>query len=78
MNLIKHIHLTIGGPGGDPTYHREAVMIKKLLEDAGVQDVVIEDKYEIREERHDDELKLFVGAKPDKVTITVQHYPWGG
>ena len=78
MNLIKEMRIDIAGIGGDPSLHRQAVMLKKLLEDAGVETVMIDDRYNIKEERHDDELKLFLGAKPDKVVIRVVHQPWGG
>lgn len=79
MNLVKQMSIEIGGPGGSSTYSRDAKMLQKLLKDAGVEHVVIEDQYnEYKHDRHDDELKMFLGAKPDKITIRVKHYPWGG
>ena len=81
MNLVKQMSIVIGGPGGDPNYSRDAKMLKKLLMDAGVENVVIDEDPHYKEythDRHDDELKLFLGAKPDKITIRVRHYPWGG
>lgn len=79
MNLVKEMSIVIGGPGGSTTYSRDAKMLQKLLKDAGVENVVIDDdELQYRHDRPDDELKLFLGAKPDKVTIRVRHYPWGG
>ncbi len=59
--------------------HRQAVMLKKLLEDAGVENVTIDDRHKrYSPERHDDEMKLFVGAKPDTISIhTREWYPGG-
>lgn len=79
MNLVKEMNITIGGPGGNPDYSRDAKMLKKLLLDAGVENVSINEQYkDLVHDRPDDELKLFLGAKPDKVVIHVRHYPWGG
>lgn len=79
MNLVKEMNIEIGGPGGNPNYSRDAKMLKKLLHDAGVENVEIKEQHkDLAHDRPDDELKLFLGAKPDKVTINVRHYPWGG
>lgn len=77
MNLIKHMNITVHGLCGCDDTYRHAVMLKKLLEDAGVPEVVITNKV-YSPERQDDELKLFVGAKPDKVTIGISEYFVGG
>lgn len=79
MNLVKEISITIGGPGGSSDYSRDAKMLQKLLKDSGVENVVIKEELpEYTHDRADDEIKLFLGAKPDKITINVRHYPWGG
>jgi len=81
MNLVKEMNITIGGPGGNPDYSRDAKMLRKLLLDAGVETVEIKEDPSYKKYTHDrpdDELKLFLGAKPDKVVISVMHYPWGG
>jgi len=79
MNLLKEVTISVGGPGGCGDYHRQAKMLKYLLEDAGVKNVIIQDDHrDLHKERHDDELKLFAGAKFDKVIIKVEHWPWGG
>jgi len=80
MNLVKEITLTLSGPGGSTEMSRDAKMLSKILKDAGVEEVVIvgDEDARFQHDRHDDELKLFVGAKPDKVIIRVNHIPWGG
>jgi len=79
MNSIHEILIEIGGPGGSTAYSRNAKMIQKLLKDAGVEDVIIEDVYpQFKHNKADDELKMFLGVKPSKVTIRVRHDPWGG
>jgi hypothetical protein len=80
MNQVKEMILTISGAGGCSEMSRDAKMLSKLLRDAGVENIVIEgdDDPRYQHDRSDDELKLFVGAKPDKVTIRVHHIPWGG
>lgn len=79
MNLVKEMNIVIGGPGGSTKYSRDAKMLKHLLKLSGVEDVIIKEELpDYAHDRPDDELKLFLGAKPEKITITVQHYPWGG
>ena len=80
MNLVREITLEISGPGGCTEMSRDAKMLRKLLLDAGVETVVINDRgySEYNHDRTDDELKLFLGAKPDKITINIHHIPWGG
>ncbi len=77
MNLIKQMDITVHGLCGPDDTYRHAVMLKKLLMDAGVEEVIITNKT-YSPERQDDELKLFMGAKPDKVTITVREFFIGG
>lgn len=79
MNLVNEISVTISGAGGMSSLSRDAKMLQYLLKQAGVENVVIKDAYpEYTHDRNDDEIKLFCGAKPDKITIHVQHVPWGG
>lgn len=61
--------------------YRQAVMLQKLLEDAGVENVTIKDIDRYKKyspERHDDEIKLFVGAKPNTINIFMQEWYPGG
>lgn len=78
MNLVKEITLTISGPGGSRDMSRDAKMLRKLLRDAGVENVIIDDLPGYEHDRPDDEIKMFVGAKPEKITIKIDHLPWGG
>lgn len=79
MNKVDIINIEIGGPGGRTEYSRDAKMIKKLLMDAGVQDIeIVDTNGRYVHDRSDDEIKLFLGAKPCKVVINVVHHPWGG
>jgi len=78
MNLIKEMDITLSGLVGAQDTYREAVMLKKLLQDAGVKNVIINGSATYSEERHDDEIKLFMGAKPDKIIIHVREYFIGG
>lgn len=75
MNLIKEMNITVSGY---VDVYRSAVMLQKLLQDAGVENVVIDANSGYEKERHDDEIKLFMGAKPDKITIRIQNYYIGG
>lgn len=70
--------ITISGLVGVQDTYREAVMLKKILEDAGIQEVSIIGNSCYSEERQDDELKLFLGAKPDKIVIHVRECFIGG
>ena len=59
--------------------YRMAMMLQKLLKDAGVENINIKDQKPGNfVERQDDELKLFVGAKPDKITIHLRPFFIGG
>lgn len=78
MNLIKHMDITLHGMCGGDDLNRQALMLKKLLEDAGVEKVTVTNKVTNWRERHDDEIKLFAGAKPDTVSISLREYFIGG
>jgi hypothetical protein len=77
-NGLINITVTISGPGN--TFHREQLIIKKALSDAGYN-VTVQDDYPVSSELEDVMLcrkQIALRSKNTNITIVADHCPWGG